>query len=69
MVCVIEDIRNYERGLLDEPAITMLFQHLVNTGEVWLMSAQYQTQAIELANSRCIVLPNFGSDTTYFYGQ
>jgi len=58
----------YEDGNLDDYSVNELFQHLVDTGQVWEMEANYGKKAVELAETGRITLPNFGLDTTYFFG-
>ena len=65
---VAEDISAYENGRLNEEAVIQLFQHLVDNGQVWEMDAKYGKKAVELAEGGRITLPNFGLDTTYFFG-
>ena len=65
---VSENISAYEKGKLDNAAINRLFQHLVDTGQVWELDGHYSKTAVELAESGRITLPDFGLDTTYFYG-
>ncbi len=63
-----KNISAYEDGKLDEDSVNKLFQHLVDTGQVWEMEANYGRKAVELTETGRITLPNFGLDTTYFYG-
>ena len=63
-----KNISAYENGHLDDAAIDRLFQHLVDTGLVWELEGHYSKTAVELAQSGRITLPDFGLDTTYFYG-
>ena len=65
---VTKNISAYEDGKLDDDAVNELFQHLVDTGQVWEMEANYGKKAVELAEAGRITLPNFGLDTTYFFG-
>jgi hypothetical protein len=65
---VAENISAYENGRLDEEAAIKLFQHLVDTGQVWELDAKYGKTAVELSEAGSITLPNFGLDTTYFFG-
>ena len=65
---VTKNISAYEDGKLDDDAIHELFQHLVDTGQVWEMDAHYGKKAVELAEAGRITLPNIGLDTTYFFG-
>jgi hypothetical protein len=65
---VPENISAYEDGGLDDAAIDGLFQHLVDTGLVWELEGHFGKTAVELADSGRITLPNFGLDTTYFFG-
>ena len=65
---VTKNISAYEAGKLDDDAVNELFQHLVDTGQVWEMEANYGKKAVELAEAGRITLPNFGLDTTYFFG-
>ena len=65
---VAENINAYENGRLDEEAVIKLFQHLVDNGQVWELDAKYGKTAVELAEAGRITLPNFGPDTTYFFG-
>ena len=65
---VAENISAYENGRLDEEAVIKLFQHLVDNGQVWELDAKYGKTAVELAEAGRITLPNFGPDTTYFFG-
>jgi hypothetical protein len=62
-----ENISAYENGTLDEDAVTKLFQHLVDDGQVWEMDAKWGKKAVELSEVGRITLPNFGIDTTYFF--
>ena len=63
-----KNISAYEDGKLDDYAVNELFQHLVETGQVLEMEANYGKKAVELAEAGRITLPNFGLDTTYFFG-
>ena len=63
-----KNISAYEDGKLDDDSVNELFQHLVDTGQVWEMDAKYGKTAVELAEAGRITLPNIGSDTTYFFG-
>ncbi len=65
---VAENISAYENGRLSDEAVNELFQHLVDNGQVWEMNAKYGKTAVELAEAGRITLPNFGLDTTYFFG-
>ena len=65
---VAENISAYENGRLDEEAVIKLFQHLVDNGQAWELDAKYGKTAVELAEAGRITLPNFGLDTTYFFG-
>ena len=65
---VAENISAYENDRLDEEAVIKLFQHLVDNGQVWELDAKYGKKAVELAEAGRITLPNFGLDTTYFFG-
>jgi hypothetical protein len=65
---VSENISAYESGKLDDAAINRLFQHLVDTGLVWELEGHLSKKAVELAESGRITLPDFGLDTTYFFG-
>lgn len=65
---VAENISDYENGKLTDSSINELFQHLVNTGRVWEMEAKYAKKAVELSEAGFIVIPDFGLDTTYFFG-
>ncbi len=65
---VAENISAYENGRLDEEAVIKLFQHLIDNGQVWELDAKYGKKAVELAEAGSISLPNFGLDTTYFFG-
>ena len=65
---VAENVSAYENGTLDEEAVIELFQHLVENGQVWELDAKYGKKAVELAEVGRITLPNFGPDTTYFFG-
>ena len=65
---VTKNISAYEDGKLDDGAVNELFQQLVDTGQVWEMEANYGSKAVELAEAGRITLPNFGLDTTYFFG-
>ncbi|MGE4606350.1 MAG: hypothetical protein AAEJ52_06385 [Myxococcota bacterium] len=65
---VSEDLRAYESGELEDAAIVRLYQHLADTGQVWEMEGHYSKTALELAESGRITLPDFGLDTTYFFG-
>ena len=65
---VAENISAYESGRLDEEAVIKLFQHLADNGQVWNLDAKYGKKAVELAEAGRITLPNFGPDTTYFFG-
>tara|TARA_B110001454_G_C12538669_1_gene358408 strand:- start:340 stop:552 length:213 start_codon:yes stop_codon:yes gene_type:complete len=65
---VAENISDYENGKLTDGSTNELFQHLVNTGRVWEMEAKYAKKAVELAEAGHIILPDFGLDTTYFFG-
>jgi len=63
-----KSISDYEDGKLTDDSINKLFQHLVDTGRVWEMEAKYAKKAVELAEAGHIILPDFGLDTTYFFG-
>ena len=65
---VAQNISDYEDGKLADDSINELFQYLVGTGQVWQMEAQYTKKAVELAEAGRITLPDFGLDTTYFFG-
>ena len=65
---VAENISAYENSRLDEEDVIRLFQHLVDNGQAWELDAKYGKTAVELAEAGCITLPNFGLDTTYFFG-
>ena len=65
---VAENINAYENDRLDKEAVIELFQHLVDNGQVWELDAKYGKKAVELAEAGRITLPNFGPDTTYFFG-
>ena len=65
---VAENISAYENDNLDEDAVIKLFQHLVDNGHVWELDAKYGKKAVELSEAGRITLPNFGPDTTYFFG-
>jgi hypothetical protein len=65
---VAENISAYEKGRLDEEAVIKLFQHLVDNGQAWELDAKFGKTAVELAEAGHITLPNFGLDTTYFFG-
>lgn len=63
-----QKIKDYKDSKMDEATVNELFQWLVDTGEVWEMASHYSKTALELAKAGRITLPNFGLDTTYFYG-
>jgi hypothetical protein len=65
---VTKNISDYENDRMDDASIDKLFQHLVDTGQVWEMEAGYGKKAVELAEARRISFPDFGLDTTYWYG-
>ena len=65
---VTENISAYEDGKLDDDSVNELFQQLVDTGQAWELDAKYGKKAVELAEAGRITLPNFGFDTTYFFG-
>ena len=65
---VSKNISAYEDGKLDDDSVNELFQQLVDTGQAWELDAKYGTKAVELAEAGRITLPNFGLDTTYFFG-
>ena len=65
---VSKNISAYEDGELDEDSVNELFQYLVDTGQAWEMEAKYGKKAVELAEAGRITFPNFGLDTTYFFG-
>jgi hypothetical protein len=65
---VAENISAYENDRLDEEAVIELFQHLVENGQVWELDAKYGKKAVELSEAGRITLPDFGPDTTYFFG-
>ena len=65
---VAKNISDYEDGKLDDGSINELFQCLVDTGQVWQMEDKYAKKAVELAEAGRIKLPDFGLDTTYFFG-
>ena len=64
---VAENISAYEDGKLDDDSVNNLFQHLVDSGQVWQMEASYGKKAVELAEAGRITLPDFGLDPTYFF--
>jgi hypothetical protein len=64
---VTTNISAYEDGKLDDHAVNELFQHLVDTGQVWEMEAIYGKKAVELEEVGRITIPNLGLDTTYFF--
>ncbi len=65
---VTKNISAYEDGELDDDSVNELFQYLVDTGQVWEMEVNYIRKSVELAEAGRITLPNFGLDTTYFFG-
>ena len=65
---VAKNISDYEEGKLADVSINELFQYLVDTGRVWQMEAKYAKKAVELDEAGRIKLPDFGLDTTYFFG-
>ena len=65
---VAKNISDYEDGKLADGSINELFQCLVDTGQVWQMEEKYAKKAVELAEAGHINLPDFGLDTTYFFG-
>ncbi len=65
---VTKNISAYEDEKLDDDSINELFQYLVDTEQVWEMEAKYGRKAVELAEAGRITLPDFGLDTTYFFG-
>ena len=65
---VSERIAAYDNAKLDHEAVNKLFQHLVDTGQVWEMDERYRKTAEELAEAGRIAIPDFGLDTTYFFG-
>jgi hypothetical protein len=65
---VAKNISDYEDGKLADDSINKLFQYLVDTGQVWEMEADYGKKATELAEAGHIKFPDFGLDTTYFFG-
>ena len=65
---VSERIAAFDNATLDDEAVNKLFQHLVDTGQVWEMDARYGKTAAELAEAGRIAIPDFGWDTTYFFG-
>jgi hypothetical protein len=65
---VAENISAYENDRLDEEAVIELFQHLIENGQVWELDAKYGKKAVELSEAGRITLPDFGPDTTYFFG-
>jgi len=65
---VAGNISAFEDGKLDDDAVNELFQHLVDTGQVWEMESSYGKKAVELADAGRITLPDLGLDTTYFFG-
>ena len=65
---VTKKIGAYEDGKLNDDSVIELFQYLVDTDQVWEMEANYGRKAVELAEAGRITLPNFGLDTTYFFG-
>ncbi len=65
---VTKNIGAYEDGELDDGSVNELFQYLVDTDQVWKMEAKYGKRAVELAGAGRITLPDFGLDTTYFFG-
>ena len=65
---VAKNISDYEEGKLVDVSINELFQYLVDTGRVWQMEAKYAKKAVELDEAGRIKLPDFGLDTTYFFG-
>ncbi len=65
---VTKNISAYEDGKLDDDSVNELFQQLVDTGQAWKLDAKYGKKAVELSDAGRITLPNFGLDTTYFFG-
>jgi hypothetical protein len=65
---ITKNISDYEDGKLTDDSINELFQYLIDTGQVWEMEADYGKKAIELAEAGRIKFPDFGLDTTYFFG-
>ncbi len=63
-----KNIGAYQDGELDDGSVNELFQYLVDTDQVWKMEAKYGKRAVELAGAGRITLPDFGLDTTYFFG-
>jgi hypothetical protein len=63
-----ENISAYENSRLNEEDVIRLFQHLVDNGQVWELDTKYGKKAVELSEAGRITLPNFGPDTTYFFG-
>lgn len=47
----------YENGELDETETLDLFQHLVDTGVVWLLQGRYGREAVALLDAGLITLP------------
>ncbi len=64
---VTKNISAFEDGKLDDDSVNELFQHLVDTGQVWEMEANYGKKAVELGEVGRITIPSFGLDTTYFF--
>jgi hypothetical protein len=48
---VSEKIRAFNAAILDDDAVDRLFQHLVDTGQVWQMEARYGKTAQKLAEA------------------
>ncbi len=65
---VTKNISAYEDGKLDDDSVNELFQYLVDTAQVWEMEADFGKKAVELAEAGRITFPNFGLDTTYYFG-
>ena len=59
---------NLQIVVANSTAVIELFQHLVENGQVWELDAKYGKKAVELSEAGRITLPNFGPDTTYFFG-
>lgn len=47
---VLDDILDWEKGLMTEEQETELFQHLVDTGMVWSLQGMYGRRAQQLIN-------------------
>ncbi len=54
---VVDEIIKYESGEMDMDEVIALFDHLVQTGEVWNLQGSYGRTAEDLINAGLIAPP------------